>query len=57
MPSSTQQCTTQHASVAIAITKHPLFSEKYIFQSYLNILFLKTSREMKNEIILIFKYI
>ena len=57
MPSSTQKCPTQHASVAIAITKHPLSSEKYIFQFYLNILFLKTNREMKNEITLIFKYI
>ena len=50
MPSSTQKCPTQHASVGIAIIKHPPPTcEKYLFQFYSNILFLRTHREMKIE--------
>ena len=50
MSSLTKKNSTQHASVAVAIIKHPPpSSEKSFFQFYWNVLLLRTHKEMKTK--------
>ena len=53
MPGSTQKCPPQHAPVDIAIINPPPpppSCEKYFFEFYSNILFLRTNIEMKMKL-------
>ena len=50
MPGSTQKCPPQHAPVDTAIIKPRPSCEKYFFQFYSNILFLRTNKEMKTKL-------
>ena len=50
MPGSTQKCPPQHASVDIAIIKHPPSCDNLFFPILIQNFFLITNREMKMKL-------